>query len=350
MKILVAGWFSFEDGHATAGDLLVRDLVCEWIETAGARYDVALAKPFEGGVDLLQVDPTAYSHLVFVCGPFQQGKLEAKLFERFNQCRIIGVNLTMKLPLSKWNPFDCLIERDSSARANPDLSFLSRRPAVPIVGVCLLEDSEGVLTQIANAAIERLRAAREIAFVMIDTRLDINGTGLRTPAEVESLLGRMDAVITTRLHGTVLALKHGVPAIAIDPVPGGGKITRQTEQIGWPVCFNAIEVTDRQLIEALEYCLSSAAREKALECTRNAESRAEEIRADFIRILQCPAKLEESHASRMANPPDASWMDQFLNQPKKPDAEPTPRRTFKSRVANFFRSNRSPNARTHLHR
>jgi hypothetical protein len=42
-KVLVAGWFSFEKGAATAGDLLARDVVCEWLESAGFAYDVALA-------------------------------------------------------------------------------------------------------------------------------------------------------------------------------------------------------------------------------------------------------------------------------------------------------------------
>jgi hypothetical protein len=54
MKILVAGWFSFEKCNATAGDLMARDLVCEWIENAGHAYDIALAPPFVGGVDGVQ--------------------------------------------------------------------------------------------------------------------------------------------------------------------------------------------------------------------------------------------------------------------------------------------------------
>jgi hypothetical protein len=48
-KAPVAGWFSFENGAATAGDLLARDLACEWLERIGLAYDVALAAPFCGG-------------------------------------------------------------------------------------------------------------------------------------------------------------------------------------------------------------------------------------------------------------------------------------------------------------
>ena len=49
---------------------------------------------------------------------------------------------------------------------------------------------------------------------------------LRTAEEVESLIARMDVVLTTRLHGLVLALKHGVPVVAIDPIAGGAKLRR----------------------------------------------------------------------------------------------------------------------------
>ena len=36
----------------------------------------------------------------------------------------------------------------------------------------------------------------------------------------------MDAVVTTRLHGTVLAIKNGVPPVVIDPIAGGRKVLR----------------------------------------------------------------------------------------------------------------------------
>jgi hypothetical protein len=35
MKILVAGWFSFEGMGATAGNLLSKDIVCDWLDQAG---------------------------------------------------------------------------------------------------------------------------------------------------------------------------------------------------------------------------------------------------------------------------------------------------------------------------
>ena len=243
MKTLVAGWFSFERMGATAGDLLARDLVCERLAGAGHEVDIAVAPPFDGGVDWRSINASDYSQVVFVCGPCGNGPPLNEFLRHFDGCRLIGVNLTMLEPLEQWNPFDLLLERDSSAGSNPDITFMSRCPTVPVVGVVLVdpqaEYGDRAMHASAEATIRRLLAAREAAAIPIDTRLDENTTGFRTAAEVESAIGRMDVVLTTRLHGMVLALKNGVPVIPIDPIAGGAKILRQVETIGWPIRFSA---------------------------------------------------------------------------------------------------------------
>ncbi len=299
MKALVAGWFSFEYGHATAGDLLTRDLACSWLAEAGFLYDVAVDPPFSDGVNWREVDPEAYSHVVFVCGPFEKRDVELSLLYRFAACRLIGLNLSMLEPLKEWNPFDFLIERDSSRRVHPDMAFLTRQAHVPVVGVCLVEDYPGADVSSANAAIERLLDSTEAAVVPIDTRLDVNGTGLRTSAEVESLLARMDAVVTTRLHGMVLALKNGVPALAIDPERGGAKIKRQAERIHWPLVASVNDVTDEALRDKLDYCLSDAARARARQCASISAKAVDELRAEFISELANPDALEQAYSARI---------------------------------------------------
>lgn len=299
MKALVVGWFSFEQGHGTAGDILSRDLTCEWLDRAGVTYDVAIAPPFQGGVDWRSVDPKHYSHVVFVCGPFQQGELESEFFTRFAGCRLIGLNLTMLEPLDKWNPFDFLIERDSTVDAHADMVFLTNQPKVPVVGVCLVEPYAGAIDYLANEFIHRLLASREVSIVNIDTRLDItNSSGLRTPAEIESLIARMDVVVTTRLHGTVLALKNGVPVVAIDPEAGGAKIVRQGKTIDWPVVFAADALTDEALQEAFDYCLSDAGHAKAKECCDRAQKMVEQMRDEFVQALTDSDELESKYLAR----------------------------------------------------
>jgi polysaccharide pyruvyl transferase WcaK-like protein len=50
-----------------------------------------------------------------------------------------------------------------------------------------------------------------------------NTSGFTSAARVESAIAGMDVILTTRLHGMVLALKKGVPAVVVDPVSGAIK-------------------------------------------------------------------------------------------------------------------------------
>jgi hypothetical protein len=270
VRILVAGWFSFENGHATAGDVLAREVVTRWLDAQGWRYDVAAAEPFHGDVRWELVGRDDYNAVLFVCGPFQRGELEERFLHHFDGAPLFGLNLSLTEELGSWNPFYRLWERDSPRTARPDLVFLSDAPPVPVVGVCKVEPYPGGLTDVADPAIDALVGARHAAVVAIDTRLDVNEVGLRTPAEVESLVARTDALVTTRLHGLVLALKNGVPVVAIDPEAGGAKLSRQAQTVGWPICFTADRLDSSALEEALDYCLTEDARALARACAERA--------------------------------------------------------------------------------
>jgi hypothetical protein len=276
MKTLVVGWFSFEDCNVTAGDVMAKDLACDWLEQAGYQYDVALIEGLAGGVDWRLVNPADYTHVVFVCGPFPLNKITNDFLKRFDGCRLIGLDLSMIEPVHQWNPFDVLIERDSSAAAHPDISFLAVQPKVPVVGIILVHPQEEYGSkgkhQAANDAIARLVKAREMVAVSIDTGLDPNTTNLRNAAEVESLIARMDLVVTTRLHGTVLSLKNGVPVVAIDAIVGGAKVVRQAKTIGWPTVLSIDNLT-------------AEARVQAQACRDRGIKGVEKVKAQFISAL-----------------------------------------------------------------
>src|SRR5687768_3468815 len=139
MKALVAGWFSFKGMGATAGDLMVRDVVCDWLDEAGYRFDVAVDAPFhhERGLDWRGAPPRDYACVIFVCGPLGNGPPVTEFFEHFRDCAKVGLDVTMLQNLTEWNPFELLIERDSDRVANPDFSLASVAPKVPVVGVIL---------------------------------------------------------------------------------------------------------------------------------------------------------------------------------------------------------------------
>jgi polysaccharide pyruvyl transferase len=288
----VAGWFSFERMGATAGDLLARDVVCRWLRERGVPYDVALAPPFRGGVDWRAVDPRDYRHVVFVCGPFGDGWPLTEFLPRFAGCRLIGLNLSMLQPLDDWNPFDLLIERDSSRAARPDLAFLSERPLVPVAGLVRVHPQEEYggrsAHEEAEGLVDALLASAGLAVIPIDTRLDENATGLETPAEVESAIARVDVVVTTRLHGLVLALKNGVPALAVDPIRGGAKICRQAGALGWPYAFAVDTVSPAALREGLEQCLRPEAAAQAAAVAARGRAALAPVRDAFLAELTRP--------------------------------------------------------------
>jgi hypothetical protein len=275
---------------ASAGDLLSRDLACEWIESAGYEYEIAVAPPFSDAHDWRKSDASNYDALVFVCGPFGNGPPVTEFLQYFSGLPLIGLNLSMLEGLDVWNPFHLLLERDSNETARPDLAFLTRQPRVPVVGLILVhpqaEYGDRAMHQTADAALHRLAESREMAIVPIDTRLDENQTRLRTPGEIESLVAKTDAVITTRLHGMVLALKNGVPPLVVDPIAGGAKILRQANAIDWPIAVSVDAIDEEGLASALDFCLSEPGRQKAAQVYAAAVRQLGAVRHEFIAGLR----------------------------------------------------------------
>jgi hypothetical protein len=291
MATLVAGWFSFEGMGATAGDLLAGDVVQSWLREAGEPYDVAYADPFDGGVRWEEAQPNRYEHVIFVCGPLGDGPPVREFLDRFSECDLIGVDLTMLDPIDEWNPFDLLLERDSDRTSRPDLSFAAPDQRVPVVGLVLIHEQpeygNGDLHESANALVHELVASRECARIVIDTRLDETTNVLRTPAEIVSMIAAVDVVVTTRLHGLVLALHSGVPAMAVDPVAGGAKITRQAARLGWPYCF-PVDTPISTLRARLEECLRPDAADAARVTARRARADLQSVRTELLhRIASC---------------------------------------------------------------
>lgn len=286
-RALVAGWFSFIGTGATVGDLMAKDVVCGWLEEAAIAYDVALPASFGTGVNWREVDPNRYSHVLFVCGPF----FRSDLLRRFERSRLIGVNLSMIEPVDAWNPFDLLLERDSDQTVRADVAFAAPPGAtLPVIGFAPLPPADAdrgrERADIANDMLRRLLTSRRVATVPLDTRLVGRDDGLDgSQASIESTIRRLDVVVTSRLHGLVLALRNGRPALALDPVAGGGKIVRQAAAVGWPAVMHIGEADDRRLQELFEFCLSGEAAELARERSEDAVAQVDHVGASLVRML-----------------------------------------------------------------
>jgi hypothetical protein len=290
VHILLSGWFSFEEAEVTAGDLLARDVTAAWLGEAGIDHDVAVAATFrrEGEVALSTVDPGAYSDLLFVCGPAAGASVE-ELFTRFRDCRRVAVDVSLVAGSARV-PFDFVVERDGPDRSFPDLSLLASVPPTPVVAVVRGHEQpeyEGRQRLAdAHAAIDRLLTCNNVAPVAMDTWLHPgHPEKCSNPGQVESVFSRMDAVITTRLHGLVLALKVGVPAVAVDPITGGGKIARQASALGWPAVACVDDLDDDVLAAHLAWCLSPSARPAAIGCAAAGRAGLNTVRARLFSAL-----------------------------------------------------------------
>ena len=289
MRVLVAGWFSFESMGTTAGDILARDVVTDWLRDGGVPFDVAAVEPFTGDVDWRSADPGAYDHVVFVCGPFGNGWPLTDFLERFAGRRLVGINLSLLETLEAWDPFDLLVERDSSRTARPDLVFLSSAPPRPVVGRVEVHPQEEYGTRSghdrATDLLDGLLAAHDVAVVDIDTRLDHNVTGLHSAGQVEAVIARMDVVVTTRLHGLVLGLKNGVPVVALDPIQGGAKVLRQAQTLDWPLRLTVDRATPQDLEAAFARALEPGARLQAQQAAGRARTLLGDVRTLLLEDL-----------------------------------------------------------------
>ncbi|MEU3894735.1 polysaccharide pyruvyl transferase family protein [Streptomyces sp. NPDC045251] len=265
----MTGWFSFLHGEATAGDVLALRRVEEVLGGAGLAYDVVWSPGFRAdGLHFADVDPAAYSQLVFVCGPAHGPRVE-ELHRRFAHCLRIAVGVSVVDPGSPAvTGFHRVLARDASGAA-PALDLAARAPALParpVVGVVLTHGQHEYGGQRRHeevaAGLTGWLAGKDCARLELETRLDAHDWRLcGTPAQLEAVLGRLDLVVTDRLHGLVLALRAGTPALAVDPVAGGAKVTAQARACGWPALVAADGLTDGVLERWWDWCLAGGREE-----------------------------------------------------------------------------------------
>lgn len=266
MRVLVTGWPSFLHGEATAGDVLSMRRVRDALDGAGVDADVAFSPALHPeAVHLDDTDPGDYTHVVFTCGPVHGEQVEW-LHRRYAGCRRIAVGVSVVGPASgAVAGFHRVLARDGLGPPQTDLSFVAGTVPTAVVGVALAPGQHEYGGRRRHERVHKVLvnwvAGRDVAPVPLDTRLDTaDWRHCATPDQFVALLGRLDAVLTTRMHGLVLALRAGVPAIAVDPVSGGGKVTAQAHALGWPALVAAEHVCPETLDHWWRWCVSPAAR------------------------------------------------------------------------------------------
>ncbi|MDG9687595.1 polysaccharide pyruvyl transferase family protein [Streptomyces sp. DH18] len=265
-RVLVTGWFSFLDGEVTAGDALAQRAVSASLDRLGIVHETAWSPAFvPAGLSLEEACPSRYEQLLFVCGPVH-GAPFTRLHERFASCRRVAVGVSVVDPDSRAvRGFHRILARDGpNAAALPDLAAdAPASAAAPVVGVALTYGQGEYGDRRAHDRVAEVLlpwlARQDCARIDADTRLAHDDwRHCRTPDQYLSLIGRLDLVVTDRLHGLVLALRAGVPVLAVDPVLGGAKVTAQSGVLRWPAMVGSEDLSTELLDHWWSWCLSPA--------------------------------------------------------------------------------------------
>lgn len=277
-RTLLTGWFSFLHGETTAGDVLALRHVQARLDQLDVPYDTAWSPGYRPrgpetwpedrstrreplGLD--DVDPADYSDLLFVCGPLHGGQV-ADLHRRFAHCHRVAVGTSALTP---GDPavagFHRVLARDGPLAEEERLDLAASAPPVPpvpVTGVVLTHGQREYGDRrrhgpVAETVTDWL-AEQDCARVELDTRLDAGDwRHATTSGQFLSVLERLDLVVTDRLHGLVLALRSGVPALAVDPVDGGAKVSAQARACRWPALLTADRVAPGELERWWRWCL-----------------------------------------------------------------------------------------------
>ncbi|MGA6167802.1 polysaccharide pyruvyl transferase family protein [Amycolatopsis magusensis] len=270
MRVLLTGWPSFLDGEATAGDVLSLRSVRTALTSAGIDSETAWSPAFQpGALRLEDADSARYTHVVFVCGP-AHGEQVRRLHERFPDCRRIAAGVSVIDPADPAvTGFHQVLARDEPGGARPDLAWSAGTSHTPVIGVALApgqrEYGEKRRHDAVHESLGTWLNELDCARLPVDTRLDTRDwRNCATPDQFASLLGRLDALVTTRLHGLVFGLRAGIPVLAVDPVEGGGKVSAQARALGWPALVDAASAVEPGAFDRWwSWCLSGSGRERA---------------------------------------------------------------------------------------
>lgn len=256
MRALVISWASFRHGEATAGDVLAMRRADVALSTAGIGHDLAWSSVYRPGeLSYEEVDPAAYTHVVFVCGPVHGWQVR-EVHRRFAHCRRIAVGVSVINPDDEaMTGFDQVVARDAAQVGVPDLSVGAQTDEVLVVGVVLApgqrEYGEAGRHDEVHASVTQWLAGLNCGRVPLDTRLAASDwKHCETPDQFTSILSHLDVVVTTRLHGLALSLRAGVPVIAVDPIAGGGKVTAQADALGWPALVPAEDAGRPEILDS----------------------------------------------------------------------------------------------------
>jgi hypothetical protein len=279
-KTLIIGAFSDIGKNATFGDVQAKEVLAAWLNENKMDFDVIDNVSDIRKAQLIEeIDPNKYDTLIYVCGPFGKNKI----YKKFSHCLKIGLDISIinneDHYLNDSDGLNFIIPRESPNKTNPELAFEATSNKVLVVGLCLVHFQNPIETsrhQQTYVAVKKYFKDSGNAIIKLDTLITTpirkNPTNITSISQFESLVRKCDVIITSRLHGLVYSLKNNIPVVAIDPILGGGKVTKQANELGWPVIINGDNLSSEDISIAIQKALDS----KNIDLIKNIKQSASE--------------------------------------------------------------------------
>ena len=289
-RILVAWWGTSKHGSPTIGDHMAVSNIALALRQSGAEVDVASYDRVECGdaniVNWMSINPKAYRCVAFVCGPLSNEIYFRLFFFRFRRARKVAVGVSVIDPtLPGTRLFDEIIARDGMPQESFDLA-LAASPQQIIhrqrrhIAVCLrghqseYGDANCYSTRVDNMILE---VARQFGDHVehINTVVGKDNSVQR----IHQSFADAKLVITTRLHGALLALHHCTPFVAIDQIKGGRKVTSVLGRVPW----NHVYPFDIDKLTLEKVCRDVISGPSIMHCVYEASQCARELSQQALR-------------------------------------------------------------------
>lgn len=267
-RCLILWWGSLRDMDATVGDCMAVANLALGLQRRGLLVEIAafhdLRLPGIKTVHPAAAHPRRYRAVCFACGPLRARRKVLDLVRRYRSCYRLAAGVSV-LPgeTAILSEFDDIVARDGVPGAAFDLAladpwrglfpqpdslgqavascFRGAQSSVGSERPSLHDRAEGILRTAAQ------HASAGDPVIGIDT-VAADHAGI---AAVMAKFAQSRLVLTTRLHGALLALEMGIPFVAIDQIAGGHKVSEVLKRVGWPFVFNAETAQAGQVADAV---------------------------------------------------------------------------------------------------
>ncbi len=313
IKILVT-WYGSFSKNGTVGDYLSVNSLTHFLEKHNYDFDCASYKPFHNlkgnPIELENALPSDYDIIIFCCGPILKNHENLNsLFEKFKTLYKVGIGVSLfpKDHFNFYNPFDFVLARENGTEMYEDIAIIASHTKqtkysnqeglkiglilrneqheygkkncksdkaylyLMIIAKTLIGTRETFSNKLMKLFTKGAPAKASGTILEINNHLETSGL---TPQEIENQYSECDLILTTRFHGSMLALRNDIPFIALDQIKNGAKVYKLVSQTGYPFVWKINKLSLNKLKKTAFELINNKHHEKLANAKLKAETNA----------------------------------------------------------------------------